>query len=75
MPQGRVEAMAPALAAAFGCNATIDWRLEEQPYYPPTVNDGGAAAFARRVAIDVLGSEQVGCLAGCDGWWRSCRGG
>ncbi len=45
----RIEEMAPAVTAGYGCTATVDWRLDEQPYYPPTVNDDGMAAFASQV--------------------------
>lgn len=41
--------LAAAQAQAFGCTADVDWREEEQPYYPPTVNDAGAYAFAADV--------------------------
>ena len=54
--KGRVEAMAAAHAAGFGCNGTVDWRLGEQPYYPPLVNDDGAAGFAWDVATRTLGN-------------------
>lgn len=46
----RIEEMAPAIAAGYSCNATVDWRLDEQPYYPPTVNDESMAAFALKVS-------------------------
>ncbi|KAG2490995.1 hypothetical protein HYH03_010667 [Edaphochlamys debaryana] len=55
----RIEEMSPAVAAAYGCNATVDWRLDEQPYYPPTVNDEKAAAFAMQAGASLLGAEQV----------------
>ncbi|GBF94731.1 IAA-amino acid hydrolase-like [Raphidocelis subcapitata] len=57
--KGRVEAMAASHAAGFGCNGTVDWRLDHQPYYPPLVNDDGAADFAWGVAARVLGEDQV----------------
>jgi hypothetical protein len=52
--------MAAAHSAGFGCNGTVDWRLGEQPYYPPLVNDDGAADFAWDVAARLLGAEKVG---------------
>jgi metal-dependent amidase/aminoacylase/carboxypeptidase family protein len=55
----RIETMVAAVAAGYGCNVTVDWRQEEQPYYPPTVNDGAAAAFVRRVAEALLGDDAV----------------
>lgn len=45
----RIEEMAPAVTSGYGCTATVDWRLDEQPYYPPTVNDDSMAAFASQV--------------------------
>ncbi|GIL52966.1 hypothetical protein Vafri_8697, partial [Volvox africanus] len=54
----RLEEMAPTVAAAYGCNATVDWRLAEQPYYPPTVNDERMASFALQTAASLLGEEQ-----------------
>eukprot|EP00882_Tetradesmus_deserticola_P016803 GHRQ01017967.1.p1 GENE.GHRQ01017967.1~~GHRQ01017967.1.p1 ORF type:complete len:233 (+),score=107.26 GHRQ01017967.1:53-700(+) len=57
--QQRIEQAVPAVVSAFRCNGSVDWQLEHHPYYPPTVNDAGAAAFAREVAGEVLGSENV----------------
>ncbi|EFJ47428.1 hypothetical protein VOLCADRAFT_81528 [Volvox carteri f. nagariensis] len=54
----RLEEMAPAVVAGYGCNATVDWRLEEQPYYPPTVNDERMATFALQTAATLLGTDQ-----------------
>jgi len=45
----RLIELAAAQAQAYGCTADVDWREEEQPYYPPTVNDAGAYAFAADV--------------------------
>ncbi|GFR48947.1 hypothetical protein Agub_g10961, partial [Astrephomene gubernaculifera] len=55
----RLEEMAPAVASGYGCNATVDWRLDEQPYYPPTVNDERMANFAMQTAASLLGPAQV----------------
>lgn len=57
--RARMDALVQPFAAAYGCNGTINWRLNEQPYYPPTVNDDKAAAFAWDVASRLLGEEQV----------------
>lgn len=57
--QGRVEALAASHAAGFGCNGTVDWRLDHQPYYPPLVNDAGAAGFAWEVAERTVGAAGV----------------
>jgi hypothetical protein len=48
--QQRLEGLSVAVAAGFGCNASVDWKLDVHPYYPPTVNDPAAAAFAEGVA-------------------------
>jgi IAA-amino acid hydrolase len=57
--RGRIASMAAAVAAAYGCTASVDWREDIQPYYPPTVNDPAAAAFAARVASGLLGAASV----------------
>lgn len=36
-------------ATSFGCRARIDWMEDEQPYYPPLVNDKAAYGFAMDV--------------------------
>jgi hypothetical protein len=51
--------MAASHAAGYGCNGTVDWRTDHQPYYPPLVNDDGAADFAWDVAARVLGEDKV----------------
>lgn len=51
--------MVPAVVAAYRCNGTVDWLEEEHPYYPPTVNDAGAAEFAKGVAGKLLGAKNV----------------
>ncbi|KAK9829138.1 hypothetical protein WJX72_004097 [[Myrmecia] bisecta] len=53
--QKRVTEVIRAQAASFGCTADISWREEDQPYYPPTVNDKGAFEFAKDVGIRLLG--------------------
>eukprot|EP00798_Chlamydomonas_sp_ICE-L_P028358 gene28359-31485_t len=55
----RVNKVVPALADGFGCTTTISWRLDEQPLYPPTVNDPTMAEFQKDVATSLLGSENV----------------
>lgn len=57
--KGRVEAMVASHVAGFGCNGTVDWRLDVQPYYPPLVNDDGAADFTWGVATRLLGKDNV----------------
>ena len=56
--QSRVEEMTPLIVAGFGCNATVSWRLEDQPLYPPTVNDKQLTTdFSIKVARDLFGAE------------------
>lgn len=51
--------MVPAVVGAYQCNGTVDWLEEEHPYYPPTVNDPGAAEFAKAVIGQLLGTSNV----------------
>lgn len=51
--------MVPAVVGAYQCNGTVDWLEEEHPYYPPTVNDPGAAEFAKGVVGQLLGRSNV----------------
>ena len=48
--QIRVAEMATAVASGYGCNTTVSWRLDEQPLYPPTVNDAATVLFTKEVA-------------------------
>jgi IAA-amino acid hydrolase len=57
--KGRIEEMVASVAAGYRCNGTVDWHLEDHPYYPPTVNNPGAAAFVQEVASELLGSDKV----------------
>lgn len=45
----RIEVIAHAATAGYGCTATIDWWLDEQPYYPPTIDYDGMVVFASQV--------------------------
>lgn len=62
--KGRIEDMVASVAAGYRCNGTVDWHLEDHPYYPPTVNNPGAAAFVQEVATELLGSDKVGSTKG-----------
>lgn len=60
-------------AASYGCSSSVDWMEEAHPYYPPTVNDPDAAAFAMGVAAELVAgapgggvSETEGTMAGED---------
>eukprot|EP00197_Chlamydomonas_leiostraca_P009534 CAMPEP_0202861742 /NCGR_PEP_ID=MMETSP1391-20130828/3038_1 /ASSEMBLY_ACC=CAM_ASM_000867 /TAXON_ID=1034604 /ORGANISM="Chlamydomonas leiostraca, Strain SAG 11-49" /LENGTH=420 /DNA_ID=CAMNT_0049541175 /DNA_START=19 /DNA_END=1281 /DNA_ORIENTATION=- len=55
--QGRVESLTTSVAAGYGCNVSVDWRLQEQPYYPPTVNDAATVAFTNEVVAKLLGAD------------------
>jgi IAA-amino acid hydrolase len=56
----RIEEMTASFVAGYRCTGTVDWHEELKPYYPPTVNDPGAAAFAMDVAKELLGESKVG---------------
>ncbi len=51
----RIRALVAAQAESFGCTARIDWR----PGYAVLVNTPAETAFAREVALDLLGPDKV----------------
>ena len=51
----RIRALAVAQAEGFGCRAQIDWRSG----YAVLVNTPAETAFAREVALELLGPERV----------------
>jgi hippurate hydrolase len=51
----RIRAVVAAQAESFGCTARIDWR----PGYAVLVNTPAQTAFARAVALELLGPDQV----------------
>jgi hippurate hydrolase len=51
----RMAEIVPAIAQAYGCSATLDYRRN----YPVTVNDPDRTAFAVEVAAEVAGGAQV----------------
>jgi amidohydrolase len=51
----RMQAMAEATSAAYGCGCDFEFRRN----YPPTVNHEAETEFARRVLADVVGAENV----------------
>eukprot|EP00775_Hariotina_reticulata_P002885 gene2885-3175_t len=55
----RIEEMVPAVVSAYRCNGSVDWLLEEHPYYPPTVNDPAAAAFVETTLGGLLGEKNA----------------
>ncbi len=55
LAQRRLNEIAAGIAAAYGCTATVDYRLG----YPVTLNDPGAVDIFNRVARQTLGPERV----------------
>ncbi len=53
--EARMAAIVPATARAYGATATLDYRRN----YPVTANDPARAAFAARVAAEVVGPGRV----------------
>ncbi|MGR6808117.1 M20 aminoacylase family protein [Sphaerotilus natans] len=51
----RIRALALAQAESFGCRAQVDWRAG----YAVLVNTPAETAFAREVALELLGPERV----------------
>ena len=51
----RIKALVAAQAESFGVTAQIDW----QPGYAVLVNTPAETAFAREVALELVGAEQV----------------
>jgi amidohydrolase len=56
----RMEEIVSGTAAAYGVTARLDYEVG----YPATINDAEAAAFAARVAGEVVGSDNVDPQAG-----------
>ncbi|CAL5195579.1 unnamed protein product [Lathyrus oleraceus] len=55
----RIEQIIVGQAAVHRCNATIDFLEEEEPSYPPTVNDSNLHEHFVNVAVNMLGINQV----------------
>jgi hippurate hydrolase len=53
--EARIRDVAHAQAQSFGLQATVDW----QPGYPVLVNTPAETAFAREVALELLGPDRV----------------
>lgn len=51
----RMEAVVEGTAAAYGCEAKLEFEFG----YPPTVNDADKAEFAARIAAEVAGEPGV----------------
>ena len=63
----RMVAMCDSLAVAYGTTAKVDWRLGDQPYYPPLINDPGMVALAKKAAARYIGGGggEAAPLLGC----------
>ena len=46
-------------AAVLRCNASVNFFEEENPLYPPTVNNGALHKFCVEVAGNLLGINKV----------------
>ncbi|XP_077213498.1 IAA-amino acid hydrolase ILR1-like 6 [Tasmannia lanceolata] len=53
----RIEEVIVEQARVYRCKATVDFFEKEHRFYPPTVNDELMTEHVRKVAIDLLGSE------------------
>ncbi|MGI4982574.1 MAG: M20 aminoacylase family protein [Janthinobacterium lividum] len=53
--ESRMHAIAAPIAAAFECEAVVDFVRN----YPPTINEAGATAFAADVIADTFGEEHL----------------
>lgn len=51
----RILAIAEHVAAAYGVEASVDWREEADPHYPPLVNDKATATLALATATELVG--------------------
>ncbi|XP_057519911.1 IAA-amino acid hydrolase ILR1-like 4 [Amaranthus tricolor] len=54
----RIGEVITSQAAVQRCTATVDF-FDEENFYPPTINDENLHAFFSRVAMDMLGSDNV----------------
>lgn len=57
--QRRVKEIAEGIAQTHGCEAVVEYVGND---YPPTVNDSGMWKFAKNIAIELLGDENVNDL-------------
>ncbi|CAG9464344.1 unnamed protein product [Pedinophyceae sp. YPF-701] len=55
----RFQEVVQGIAKGHDCEAVVDWREDEHPYYPPTVNDAAKAKFALNVAAGLVGEDNV----------------
>lgn len=66
--QQRVESLTSSVAAGYGCNATVDWRLDTQPVSMTVFNVEDGVDVEERVTNDVgfilgLSGQQFGAVA------------
>ncbi|KAL6753953.1 hypothetical protein V8C86DRAFT_2714039 [Haematococcus lacustris] len=57
--QSRVGSLSEGVAQGYGCSAEVDWRQDQQPYYPPTVNDAAVERVTQQMAAKLLGADKV----------------
>ncbi|KAJ9511326.1 hypothetical protein QJQ45_029740 [Haematococcus lacustris] len=57
--QSRVGSLSKGVAQGYGCSAEVDWRQDQQPYYPPTVNDAAVERVTQQMAAKLLGADKV----------------
>nr|GEW86521.1 IAA-amino acid hydrolase ILR1-like 4 [Tanacetum cinerariifolium] len=55
----RIEEVIVGQAAVHRCNATVDFAVDNKPFFPATINDAGLHKFFQNVAGDVLGVNNV----------------
>jgi len=55
----RLQEVVKAQAMVFNCSGCVDFREDEEPYFPPLVNDKRTTDFAMAVARQVLGEDNV----------------
>ncbi|XP_021759724.1 IAA-amino acid hydrolase ILR1-like 6 [Chenopodium quinoa] len=56
----RIEEVIKEQVKVYRCSATLDFFEKEYTIYPPTVNDNRMHEHVKKVAIDLLGSENFG---------------
>ncbi|PWA65624.1 peptidase M20/M25/M40 family protein [Artemisia annua] len=55
----RIEEVIVGQATVHRCNATVDFAVDNKPFFPATINDAGLHKFFQNVAGDVLGVNNV----------------
>ncbi|GAA0145846.1 metalloprotease [Lithospermum erythrorhizon] len=55
----RIEEVIVRQAAVQRCNATVDFTMKDNSFFPPTVNDKNLHTFFKKVAVGLLGVDKV----------------